>query len=58
MSKSNLIGAELAGRVGRLTTPFALRLELVSVVALILVLGRLIPSFGDVLHVFAKSLFP
>jgi len=58
MSKPNRTEAEPVGRMGRLATPFALRLEVMTVVALILVLGRLIPSFGDLLHSVAKSLFP
>jgi hypothetical protein len=58
MSKSNTIVAEPAGRMGRLTTPSALRLELVALVVLVLLLGRLIPSFGDLLHAVAKSLLP
>lgn len=42
----------------RFTTPQALRLELMTLVAVVLALGRLIPSFGDLLHGFAKYLLP
>jgi len=58
MSRSNLIDGVPASRMRRLATPLALRVEVVTLVALVLVLGRLVPSFGDLLHGVAKSLFP
>jgi hypothetical protein len=44
-------------RLASLLSPAALRIELLGAVALVLVLGRLLPDFGKVLQQFSQLLF-
>lgn len=44
-------------RLNVLLSPAALRIELLGVVALVLVLGRISPDFGKLLQQFSQLLF-
>src|SRR3954447_15458028 len=44
-------------RLSVLLSPVALRLELLGIVALVLVLGRILPDFGKLLQQFSQLLF-
>jgi hypothetical protein len=44
-------------RLASLLSPAALRIELLGIVALVLVLGRISPDFGKLLQQFSQLLF-
>lgn len=47
----------LSLRLTALLSPAALRIELLGAVALVLLLGRIVPDFGKLLQQFSQLLF-